>query len=84
MVTDIVADMATDMVTHMLADMLTDMVVDIEVDIVHWTKCIVFFIHGLREAPQKPPGKFGTIDPNVGEWGQVVPNFYKSMFLWYI
>ena len=25
-------------------------------------------------------GQFGTIDPNVGGWGQVVPNFYKSLF----
>ena len=23
--------------------------------------------------------QFGTIDPNVGGWGQVVPNFYKSL-----
>ena len=23
---------------------------------------------------------FGSIDPNVGGWGQVDPNFYKSLF----
>ena len=27
---------------------------------------------------------FGTIDPNVGGWGRVNPNFYKSLFLWHI
>ena len=34
-----------------------------------------------REAP--PPKKtvsFGTIDPNLGVWGRVIPNFYKSLF----
>ena len=25
-------------------------------------------------------GQFGTIDPNMGGWGRVVPNFYKSLF----
>ena len=34
-------------------------------------------------SPQKKI-KFGTIDPNVGGWGRVVPNFYKSMFSWHI
>ena len=34
---------------------------------------------GIREAPpphppQKIPGKFGTIDPNVSGWRQVVPD----------
>ena len=24
------------------------------------------------------------IDPNVGGWGQVDPNFYKSLLLWHI
>ena len=23
---------------------------------------------------------FGTIDPNLGVWGRVIPNFYKSLF----
>ena len=43
-----------------------------------------FHIMGLEKPPTKKPGKFGTIDSNVGGWGRVVPNFYKSMFLWHI
>ena len=33
-----------------------------------------------REAPQKETVLFGTNGPNVGGWGRVVPNFYKSLF----
>ena len=41
-------------------------------------------IHFVKIAP--PPKKkkmveFGTIDLNVGGWGRMVPNFYKSLFL---
>ena len=37
----------------------------------------------IREAVKKA-GKFWTIDPTVGGWGRVVPNFYKSLFLYHI
>ena len=37
-----------------------------------------------KEEEKNMPGKFGIIDPNVGGWGQVVPNFYKSLLLWHI
>ena len=32
---------------------------------------------------KKKEGQFGTIDPNMGGWGRVVPNLYKSLFLWH-
>ena len=35
----------------------------------------------LGKPPTKKRKKFGTIDPNVGGWGQLVTNFYKSLFL---
>ena len=28
--------------------------------------------------------KFGTIDPNIGGWDQLFPNFYKSLFIAYL
>ena len=34
--------------------------------------------------PSRKKFLFGTIDPNVGAWDRVNPNFYKSLFLWHI
>ena len=43
-----------------------------------------FHIMGLEKPPTKKTGKFGTIDSNVGGWGRVVPNFYKSLLFRHI
>ena len=41
-----------------------------------------FFLY--KGSPQKKTLLFGPIDPDVGGLGRVVPNFYKSLFLWHI
>ena len=37
----------------------------------------------FREAIKNKTVLFGSIDPTVGGWGRVDPNFYKSLFLWH-
>ena len=38
----------------------------------------------FREAIKNKTVLFGSIDPTVGGWGRVDPNFYKSLFLWFL